>query len=335
MLKLHSFLLGIKTEIKNLKNDCYKTTALMTVYGLIGIIIVLSSDNLYHGGSTIVEAYEKTEAETTIFTKLEENENQAQIRIDHSDYTAQLEEITTYGNIDIYGVETLGGTTLLELNSIDNASELVAKASINDTTISEQVIIAEEAVIAKEKARSEAIAKREAEEAAAIAKKKAKKAAKIAKAKKEAEEAAAKAKEEAAKKAAKAVALANSEKEILQRIVEAEASGEDLKGKVLVANVILNRVKSAEFPNTVEKVVFQRNNNAVQFSPTKDGRYWSVTVSKQTKTAVEMAMSGEDYSKGALYFSARSKADKSSMRWFDSSLKWLFAYGNHEFFASK
>lgn len=125
------------------------------------------------------------------------------------------------------------------------------------------------------------------------------------------------------------------EKEILQRIVEAEATGEDLKGKILVANVILNRVKDKRFPNTIRGVVFQRKGGHVQFSPTKDGRYWSVHVSKESKKAVEAALSGVDYAKGALYFSARSKADKNNMHWFDHHLKWLFRYGGHEFYKNR
>ncbi|MDF2804902.1 MAG: cell wall hydrolase SleB, partial [Anaerocolumna sp.] len=128
------------------------------------------------------------------------------------------------------------------------------------------------------------------------------------------------------------VGLSDKEIEILQRIVEAEASGETTKGKMLVANVILNRVKNTYFPDTVEGVVFQRNGGTYQFSPIKDGRYYSIKVSSDTKKAVNRVLKGEDESKGALYFSARSRADRSSMRWFDNHLTFLFEYGGHEFF---
>lgn len=128
------------------------------------------------------------------------------------------------------------------------------------------------------------------------------------------------------------VKLSKKDQEILQRIVEAEATGEDIKGRMLVANVILNRVNDDYFPNTVEGVVFQNNGKTYQFSPIKDKRYWSVKISKDTITAVERVMAGEDYSQGALYFSARSKADKNSMSWFDRNLEFLFKYGGHEFF---
>ena len=57
----------------------------------------------------------------------------------------------------------------------------------------------------------------------------------------------------------------------LMRIVEAEAGCEDRKGKLLVANVVINRVKDKAFPDTVTEVVYQRNSQSVQFSPVSNG----------------------------------------------------------------
>lgn len=135
-----------------------------------------------------------------------------------------------------------------------------------------------------------------------------------------------------AKKTEYKVKLSDEEIEVLQRIVEAEATGEDTKGKMLVANVILNRVNNKDFPDTVKAVVFQKDGSTYQFSPIKDGRYYSVKVSESTKKAVKRVLKGEDDSQGALYFSARIRADKSSMSWFDRHLTFLFKYGGHEFF---
>lgn len=132
-----------------------------------------------------------------------------------------------------------------------------------------------------------------------------------------------------------AIELSKEEIEILQRIVEAEATGEDIKGKILVANVVMNRVEDKNFPDTIKEVVFQKSGGTYQFSPIKDKRYWSVKVTKETITAVDRVMQGEDYSKGALYFSARKRAEQSSMRWFDRNLEYLFRYGGHEFFKNK
>lgn len=126
--------------------------------------------------------------------------------------------------------------------------------------------------------------------------------------------------------------LDSSDYDTLLRIVEAEAGGEDENGKLLVANVVLNRVKNDSFPDTVTEVVYQRENGICQFSPVSDGRIDTVEVSAETKAAVERAVMGEDISRGALYFVSRKAAAESRMRWFDTHLTWLFAYGGHEFF---
>jgi N-acetylmuramoyl-L-alanine amidase len=82
----------------------------------------------------------------------------------------------------------------------------------------------------------------------------------------------------------------------------------------------------------VEEVVFQKSGGSAQFSPTIDGRFESVVISDETIEAVDMVLAGADNSQGALFFSARSKADPDNMSWFDKNLKWLFAYGGHEFY---
>ncbi len=123
-----------------------------------------------------------------------------------------------------------------------------------------------------------------------------------------------------------------SEYETLLRIVEAEATGEDLQGKMLIANVILNRVKDDRFPDTIEEVVWQEIGGAVQFQPTIDGRIYSVEISEDTIEAVDRVLAGEDYSQGALYFMARVASEDNSVGWFDSNLILLFEHGGHEYY---
>ncbi len=120
--------------------------------------------------------------------------------------------------------------------------------------------------------------------------------------------------------------------EALCRIVQAEAGGEEEKGKILVAEVILNRVLTDGFKDNICEVIFEKSGGSAQFAPTVDGRYFSVEVTEETRQAVEKALHGEDYSQGALFFSARSKANPNDMAWFDHNLKWLFQYGGHEFY---
>lgn len=129
--------------------------------------------------------------------------------------------------------------------------------------------------------------------------------------------------------------ITEEDKEVLLRIVEAEATCEDVMGRMLVANVIMNRVLCKGFPNSITEVVFQNNGVTYQFSPIKDGRYWTVEISEETREAVERVLAGEDYSRGALFFAARSMANKRAMSWFDTSLKFLFRHGVHEFFTNK
>lgn len=126
--------------------------------------------------------------------------------------------------------------------------------------------------------------------------------------------------------------LAENDYEVLLRIVEAEAGGEDEDGRLLVANVVLNRVNSDRFPDTVTEVVFQREKGVSQFSPASSGRIWTVKISDMTTEAVRRALEGEDISQGALYFAARKYAQSDRMRWFDEHLTFLFKHGGHEFF---
>ncbi len=131
------------------------------------------------------------------------------------------------------------------------------------------------------------------------------------------------------------LSLTREEVGMLERIVEAEATGEDMIGRILVANVVMNRIADEEFPDTVEEVIFQNSDGEYQFSPISDKRYWSVKVSKKTEEAVRRALAGEDYSEGALYFMARKKTKKSSAKWFDNNLEWLFKHGGHEFYKNR
>ena len=117
-----------------------------------------------------------------------------------------------------------------------------------------------------------------------------------------------------------------------QRIVEAEAGSEDEDGKLLVANVVLNRMNSEAFPDTVTEVVFQREKGISQFSPVANGSFYRVKISEGTVSAVERALMGEDISEGALYFVARKYADSNKVKWFDNHLTYLFKHGGHEFF---
>ncbi len=122
--------------------------------------------------------------------------------------------------------------------------------------------------------------------------------------------------------------ITEEEYECLLRIVQAEAPNEPIEGKILVANVVLNRVISKQFPNSVTGVVFQKK----QFSPISDGAYYRAKVTDETREAVRRALEGEDYSEGAMYFFARKWTSEANARWFDTCLTKVVKFGCHEFY---
>lgn len=151
-------------------------------------------------------------------------------------------------------------------------------------------------------------------------------------ARKEAEEARKKAEEakreaEEKRKAARRISCTDEDYQVLLRIVEAEAGICDEKGKILVADVIINRVLSDEFPDSVTAVVYAPS----QFQPVSNGTINSVKVTAETIDSVNRALDGEDYSNGALYFMNR-RGSGSAASWFDRHLDYLFAHDGHEFF---
>ncbi|MBO5342369.1 MAG: cell wall hydrolase [Lachnospiraceae bacterium] len=126
--------------------------------------------------------------------------------------------------------------------------------------------------------------------------------------------------------------LDEDDKMILYKIVEAEAGSEDRIGKILVANVVLNRVRDEAFPDTVEAVVYQQDEGVTQFSPVANGSLETAVPDEDTIEAVDAALAGEDYSQGALFFAAREYADANNMLWFDTALEKVVSHGGHEFY---
>ena len=97
--------------------------------------------------------------------------------------------------------------------------------------------------------------------------------------------------------AAPAVSQAESEVYMLARLVHGEARGEPYVGKVAVAAVVLNRVRSAAFPNTVSGVIYQ----AGAFDCVKDGQIY-LTPDSDSLRAARDAMNGWDPTGGCVYY---------------------------------
>ena len=75
-----------------------------------------------------------------------------------------------------------------------------------------------------------------------------------------------------------------TERELFERVVEAEAGNQDMKGKRLVAAVVYNRVASEEFPDTIREVLIEPK----QFSTVSNGSIYGVKVSYETKQAITL-----------------------------------------------
>lgn len=80
-----------------------------------------------------------------------------------------------------------------------------------------------------------------------------------------------------------------SERQLLERLVECEAGAESLEGKIAVANVVLNRIKSNEFPDSISGVIYQKN----QFEPVVVGIIDNKQASQESIEAVKRAFLGE------------------------------------------
>ncbi len=130
------------------------------------------------------------------------------------------------------------------------------------------------------------------------------------------------------------IELSEEELSELLRLVEAEAPAEDIYGKILVANVVLNRVNHEQMADTVTGVIYEKIGGSAQFSPTAISWYWnSIEVTDSTREAVARCLSGEDYSDGALYFHAWEKnPNKHKTSAWMQELECLFTHGGHRFF---
>ena len=113
-----------------------------------------------------------------------------------------------------------------------------------------------------------------------------------------------------------------SDLNLLSRLVYGEARGEEYIGQVAVAAVVLNRVDSPNFPNTVAGVIYQKG----AFDVVSDGQI-NLSPNKTAISAAQDALNGWDPSNGALYYYNPATAT-SSWIW---SRKVTLTIGRHRF----
>ncbi|MEH7522377.1 cell wall hydrolase, partial [Bacillus sp. JJ1503] len=92
-----------------------------------------------------------------------------------------------------------------------------------------------------------------------------------------------------------------AEKELIARLVHAEAKGEPYAGKVAVATVVLNRLDSPLFPNTVSGVIYEKVSGHYAFTPVQNGAI-NQPADLSSKKAVDEALAFRGQGRGSLYF---------------------------------
>lgn len=111
--------------------------------------------------------------------------------------------------------------------------------------------------------------------------------------------------------------------DLLLRIGMCEAGGEKVECIASVMRVVLNRVSSNAFPNSIYDVIYEHN----QFTPAQTGWIKTVTPSKKCQQALDMVLDGWDESQNALYFES-CNGDS----WHSRNLKYLYSCGNMNFY---
>lgn len=113
----------------------------------------------------------------------------------------------------------------------------------------------------------------------------------------------------------------------IARIVRHEAGNQPLDGKVAVANVIINRMKSPTFPNTAEEVIYDTR-SGVQFVK-RSSQSILKEPSEQCYVAAMLALEGYETAPDCLYFASNSVASRC---WAGRNRQVAFVIGGHTFF---
>ena len=113
----------------------------------------------------------------------------------------------------------------------------------------------------------------------------------------------------------------------LSKIISAESGGESLIGQIAVGDVIMNRVKSNLYPNTIYGVIFDRK-YGVQFSPTLDGSIYNNPTYTAT-LAAKICLEGTSLSDNALFFLNPKTAESN---WIVRSREYAYTIGGHDFY---
>ena len=113
----------------------------------------------------------------------------------------------------------------------------------------------------------------------------------------------------------------------LSRIISAESRGEPMDGKIAVGNVVLNRVASPDFPNTIYGVIFDARWGG-QFEPARNGTIYQ-TPTQESVEAARRCLEGANVVGDCLYFFAPALAQNF---WVAENRKYVTTIGCHSFY---
>lgn len=113
----------------------------------------------------------------------------------------------------------------------------------------------------------------------------------------------------------------------LSRIISAEAGGEPFLGQIAVGNVVMNRVASRSYPNTIYGVIFDRK-HGTQFSPVAIGTIYN-TPTQSSIIAAKICLEGYTLSDSVLFFMNPRLA---TTNWISKNRPYAFTIGNHDFY---
>jgi len=98
-----------------------------------------------------------------------------------------------------------------------------------------------------------------------------------------------------------AIEYTASDLNLLARLINAEAGGESYNAQVAVGAIVVNRVNSSFFPNSISAVINQKTNGSYEFTPVLNGNINRTAQANAVKAANE-ALSGNDPTNNALFF---------------------------------
>lgn len=178
---------------------------------------------------------------------------------------ALKEETLKQEKTELVGMQESMESKKSEVDSLISKTQDSISAKANEIEDAKDVVSDFDAQIAKMKAYEEELERKKAEEAKKLAQQQKKK--------------------PAATSGGGTVTANSSDSAMLAAIVECEAGGESYEGQLAVASVVVNRVKSGSFPNTVSGVIYQGG----QFSPVASGRFAVVLARGASGSCIQAA----------------------------------------------